>query len=682
MSRIIPVETTEGIKQETVYEPTEHFYNEYLYAPLCVKNKIKYLNVACAFDIETTNMVERDAEENITSAYSFMYHWQFCIDDKVCFGTTWEEFLNFIDDLKWNLQLNRKKRLVVYVHNLSFEFQFMRRFINVSESFFRGARDPLKFLCNGAIEFRDSYALSNMSLAKFCENSRGVTHYKLADTYDYNKIRTPDTPATESEEMYDYNDVRGLCECIKDKMQEDDLAHIPLTSTGYVRRDFRKSYAKNKRNRQQFRENQLTPELYNICKSAFRGGDTHANVRWADQVLHDIHSHDLTSSYPAAEMLDKYPVGAFFRITPSEFFNMDTSEYAKLIHLRLTDVRYVGTCGIPYIAEARVMIGNRRTATIDNGRVLYADLIDMWITDVDYKIIMHEYQYNDLYVKEVWGARYGELPAEFKNTLMGYYRAKTELKGLQGREYEYMKSKNKLNASYGMMVTDIAKPEIEYINGEYVKKELVLQDALEKYYKSRNNFLSYQQGIWVTANARYRLRKMLWEVGNDVVYVDTDSIKYRNPEHIEKFNLANEENHKLCEKYGAFAERKDGSISYMGDWDYEGCYSEFKTLGAKKYIVKEEGVYKSTIAGVAKKAGRKFFNENGIDSFAIGTVIPDSGHLVAYYNDDEEHKITVNGCTFTTAANVALVNDRYTIGVTNEYLDLLYKALAGAANLC
>ena len=114
MSRTIPVETTEGIKQETVYEPTEHFYNDYLYAPICIKNKIKYLNVACAFDIETTNMVERDAEGNITSAYAFMYHWQFCIDDKVCFGTTWEEFLNFIDDLKWNLQLNRKKRLVVY----------------------------------------------------------------------------------------------------------------------------------------------------------------------------------------------------------------------------------------------------------------------------------------------------------------------------------------------------------------------------------------------------------------------------------------------------------------------------------------------------------------------------------------------------------------------------------------
>ena len=295
---------------------------------------------------------------------------------------------------------------------------------------------------------------------------------------------------------------------------------------------------------------------------------------------------------------------------------------------------------------------------------------------------MHEYQYNDLYVKEVWGARYGELPPEFKNTLMDYYRKKTALKGIEQSIYEYNKSKGKLNASFGMMVTDIAKPEIEYIDGKYRKKEIVLADALEKYYKSRNNFLSYQQGIWVTANARYRLRKMLWEVGNDVVYVDTDSIKYRNPEHIEKFNLANEENHKLCEKYGAFAERKDGRISYMGDWDYEGCYEEFKTLGAKKYIVKEDGVYKSTIAGVAKKAGRKFFNDHGIDSFAIGTVIPDSGHLVAYYNDDDVHKITVNGCTFTTASNVALVNDRYTIGVTNEYLDLLYKALAGAANLC
>lgn len=678
--RRIPVETINGTVIENVYSPADKIHREYLYCETVKKNKIAYLNVPCAFDIETTNMIKRDASGHPVSAYAFMYQWQFCIDDRVIFGRTWNEFLNFIDDLKWDLQLNRKRRLVVYVHNLSFEFQFMRRFISVSDGFFKAKRNPLKFICNGALEFRDSYALSNMSLSKFCENSDGVTHYKLLDTYDYSKIRTPETPLTPEEEAYCYNDVRGLCECIYDKMKEDDLAHIPLTSTGYVRRDFRKSYARSKKNRQVFRENRLTPELYKICKLAFRGGDTHANVNHVDQVLHNIQSHDLQSSYPAAEMLDKYPVGRFFKITPAEFKNRDLTEYAMLIHVRFTDIRYVGTCGIPYIPESRCVGITRDDLINDNGRVLFAGIVEMWLTDIDYNIILKEYEYKDIYVKEVWGSRYGELPKEFKETLMEYYRKKTQLKGIKEHAYEYMKSKNRLNASYGMMVTDIAKPEIEYVNEEYVTVEKELSEVLEKYYKSRNNFLSYQQGLWVTANARKRLRDMLYIVGPDTVYVDTDSIKSRG-DHRAEFEAKNKEIIEKCLKCGAYAEDRTGKVQYMGIWDYEGSYDEFKTLGAKKYIYKQGGEYHSTIAGVSKKAGKDFFNENGIDSFAVGTVIENSGHLVAYYNDDPEYVIEVNGCKIKTASNVALVDDTYTIGITGDYMDLLMKTLENRADI-
>ena len=96
----------------------------------------------------------------------------------------------------------------------------------------------------------------------------------------------------------------------------------------------------------------------------------------------------------------------------------------------------------------------------------------------------------------------------------------------------------------------------------------------------------------------------------------------------------------------------------------------------KKYVYRESGDIHSTIAGVSKSAGTRYFNENGVDGFKIGATIRDSGHLTAYYNDEDIHSITVNGDTFTTASNVALIDNNYTIGVTNEYLDLLEKALA------
>ena len=59
----------------------------------------------------------------------------------------------------------------------------------------------------------------------------------------------------------------------------------------------------------------------------------------------------------------------------------------------------------------------------------------------------------------------------------------------------------------------------------------------------------------------------------------------------------------------------------------------------------------------------------------IGTVIKDSGHLTAFYNDDGIHQIEVDGCKMITASNVALVDNTYTLGVSDQYLSLLEKAL-------
>ena len=113
----------------------------------------------------------------------------------------------------------------------------------------------------------------------------------------------------------------------------------------------------------------------------------------------------------------------------------------------------------------------------------------------------------------------------------------------------------------------------------------------------------------------------------------------------------------------------------MGVWEYEGTYDKFSTLGAKKYVYEKDGKISSTIAGVAKKAGKAFFKKYGFDGFKIGNVIRESGHLTAFYNDVDIYTIKApDGYEFTSGSNVALVDNTYTIGVTNEYLDLLYKA--------
>ena len=68
-----------------------------------------YNKEVCAFDIETTCIDEIEQ--------SFMYLWQFCIENVVIVGRTWDEFKRFITLLK---SVSCGRTTVVFVHNLPF----------------------------------------------------------------------------------------------------------------------------------------------------------------------------------------------------------------------------------------------------------------------------------------------------------------------------------------------------------------------------------------------------------------------------------------------------------------------------------------------------------------------------------------------------------------------------------
>ena len=685
------IETKNGLIKENIYEIHELSYlDKLMNSKDSSKRGINYIGIPCAFDIETTNIYKKDPETlkplPDTRPYAFMYHWQFCFGDQVVFGRRWEEFQTLLRALENNLNLSFKNRLVVWVHQLGFEWQFIKDFIDYADGFFRDERDPLKIVTKGGIEFRCSYALSNMSLQKFCENEIGVIHYKLSgDEYNYEKIRTPATPMTSYELSYCYNDVRGLCECIESRMREDTLANMPMTSTGYVRRELRKNIKENKKNREIFLNSALDSKLYNMCREAFRGGDTHANSDRTDQTNHNVWSYDIKSSYPTAIMeFDKYPMTAFGKMNVSTYLNRDVSDYALIMTVRFVNIKYNHKseyyCGIPYIALAKCSKWTP-DKVIDNGRIIYCGMLEMTITNIDLEIIKKEYVYEDIYIGEIYASRGGKLCQEIRDTTMDYFRKKTLLDGDPEHEYEYLKSKNRLNSIYGCMCMRIDQTLVKWdpVKKEYYNEANNLEEQLTKFYKSYNNFLSYQHAVFITNFARMRLREMLWTVGRDVIYCDTDSIKGVG-DHDAQFALKNSELKKLAEECGAYADNKEGERFYLGVWENEtakkGRYEEFRTLGAKKYIYSQQGKIKSTIAGVNKKAGVEFFTKHGIEAFKVGTVITNSGHLCAFYNDEDVHEITVNNCTFTTASNIALCNNTYTLGVTDDYANILLQGIA------
>ena len=475
------IDGKENVSRETIYTVNDFPFSSFQTVRECrkrgrKKKPIVYYDVEMAFDIETTTLEKLDyarynkTGEKVVKGTAFMYQWQFCMKDTVCFGRTWNEFLSFCEKLHLYLQTSDKKRAVVYVHNLSYEFQFMKDFIEFSEIFARDAHKVMKcFSYRYGIEFRCSYFLSNMSLAKFCENSEGVTHYKLVDTYDYKKLRTPTTPLTDVEQGYCYNDVRGLCECICALRKEDNLAEIPLTSTGYVRREFRRAMqADSAYYPDVFRDLVLTLPQYQLCKDAFRGGNTHANRVNAGHTITAkngesavvMASMDISSSYPAQIAMGYYPMSALREVVLSslvQVYNLCNTR-CVIMRVQFSNLRIKENIPVPYIPLSKCQ-KHGKDCIIDNGRVLSIDCCEIAITEIDLAIIRNQYAYDFFTVSECYVAARGKLPDSMRETMMSFFTAKSQLKGNLDKIYEYMKSENKLNSTFGMCVTDLLQDE-------------------------------------------------------------------------------------------------------------------------------------------------------------------------------------------------------------------------------
>ena len=328
--------------------------------------------------------------------------------------------------------------------------------------------------------------------------------------------------------------------------------------------------------------------------------------------------------------------------------------------------------GCPYIpvSKSRRLIGSIN----DNGRVLSARHLEITLTDIDFNIIESEYQWSGFQVQELWSARYGKLPKCITEITLEYYRRKTALKGIPEQDYYYMKSKNLLNSIYGMsaenpvkvpLLYDPAAHELSYDMDADLKELLKRSNALA--------FQSYAWGVWVTAWARLRLEEGIRIAGDAFVYADTDSVKYIDTgQNWDKYNQIRQ---KASLKTGAWADDPKGRRHYMGVYEFDGAYSRFKTLGAKKYCYEDEDGLHLTVAGVAKKAGAvELARRGGIEAFNEGLTFVKAGGLEARYHDNISMDIAREGHRLHISDNVALCPSTYTLGITGEYLSILKDA--------
>lgn len=658
------------------------------------KNRADIVNddIMC-FDIETSSgFLHKDSDTlepylgknkkyyEDCKKFAICYVWQFSINDNVFWGRTLEDFKDFLQELEYY----EPHKKILYIHNFSFEFQFLINVLQFDYVFARQARKPL-FAEWNTYQFRCSYFLTNMSLAAWADQ-RKLKVKKLVGDIDYTVLRTPKTKLTDTELAYCFNDVLvmyyGL---LQYKEKYGHIIDIPFTQTGEVRKEVIERMNVSSEYKYRKRCLKLIPETiedYSLLCDCFMGGYTHSNAVHTDIVLDNVCSKDIASSYPTVMCLEKYPMTYFEETIPcDDYFNND--KYSYIITFDVEHLRSKRwNTWLSFSKCAKI-----KGYSLDNGRVLKADFAQLSLTNIDYEMFQLCYDFENLNIIDFRVSSNDYLSPTFVKYILELYGNKTTLKGIKEQEPLYMKSKQYVNSMYGMMVTKNITDTIEFEKDRW-KKELLNKNSFYTKIASEKKKLSkifgaFQFGVWVTAYARRNLWQGILALDYNVVYCDTDSIKYIDCDS----NFFNEYNEKIAERENERADMlgiprekfypkdRNGVSHRLGIFDDDGQYQKFKTLGAKKYCyVDNDNKLHMTVSGVRKSAVSQLHN---IEEFKDGTVF-DVEHaqklLMTYIDDmtpivwnkgqyDEFHSKYQHGiCAQPTT---------YSLGITDDYESIL-----------
>ena len=588
---------------------------------------VYYYNVATAFDIETSSFY-RDRKGKIytyskdlpqrVEKLATMYVWQFCFNEFVIIGRTWSEFVTLINDISKLLQLSEKQRLIVYIHNLGYEFQFMRKLFDWHEVFAIDVHKPLYAITSNFIEFRCSYYLSGLSLGDL---ARKINVPNLEKTeLDYLKIRHSKTELTEGEKPYIYNDVRIITSYINKLLQREKyITKIPLTKTGYVRKycknrcffttDKNGKKTQNYAYRQQIKKLQINDlQEFNTLQRAFKGGFVNANEKYINTTLENVSSYDITSSYPSIMVTEMLPMSKGVCINVSretEFYEL-LKKYFCVFDIEFTNIFSKNTTDYPLQKNKCFLCEN---VAYNNNRVIGATKLATTLTNIDFDIIKNFYSWEKIRVGVCYCYAKGYLPKPLIDSILHLFREKEKYKNNSEKVTEYEKAKELLNSIYGMAVTNPLQDVITYSNSTDWKIEELTDEQkteiLTNYNNSKNRFLFYVWGVFVTAYARRNIFTIIHELHDDYVYSDTDCIKLLNPKKyailFQNYNkIATYKVNQLCARFNLPNE----NLSNLGAFVLEDNYLRFKTLGAKRYLCecKKDGKseYILKVAGLNK----------------------------------------------------------------------------------
>lgn len=657
-------------------------------------------NTIYTFDIETTSYLILDGkvisarkyqqltdeEQENCEKQACMYIWQFSINQDVYYGRTWGEFKLFLNKLESND--NTKK--IVFVHNLSFEFQAIWSVLRIKSVMSRKQRKLMTCqLEDYNIELRCTLMLSNLKLEYLPDVYNLPVRKKVGDL-DYNKLRTPITPLTDTELGYCEFDCLVTYWYVKAELETyKRVDKLPITATGKVRKQLQRlvlsnmSYVNKVR-----RQINTSPTVYNMLVDAFAGGYTHANYIYADEVLKNVDSYDETSAYPYVLVTCKFPSTEFKKCYVKRVEDFSPS-IAYLLTVRLKNIKckyynhFISTYKCSDI---------KGYPDYDNGRIISAKEITITLTDIDFKFILDTYDCESYEILECYYSMYNYLPKEYVNFILDKYVLKTKLKNVEGKEIEYNREKQSYNSLFGMTVTNTIRNEVEFANHEeWVERPITNNEISEKLHKDKKRgFLNFAWGVWCTAYARDNLLRRVIELDDYVTYCDTDSIKLvqgYDKSVFEKYNKTVEDKiKKVCKIRDIEFDRYSpcdikGNPHLLGVFECETgkgrnvTYDEFITQGAKKYAYSVDGEIHITVSGVPKSKGASCLSS--LDEFRDDLVFDfeHTNKLTLAYNDNQrEVEITdYLGNTYTVKdkSGICMLPTTYKLGKSLDYANLI-----------
>lgn len=649
---------------------------------------------------------------------AWIYQWCFKFGEVIVTGRKPSEFVACLRKIQNKYDLSSSRQVVIFVHNLSYDIEYLRQWL-VAE--FGKCKmlciKPHKFITFevGGFIFKCTYKLSNKPLRTWASDL-GTKHRKIAEKKSYyQEIHYQDEELTDENWRYQIEDVLVLDEAIEKQMETygDTLLTIPLTSTGYVRRDCRRNYKKDRRNRKRFLKTALTAEQYEACAGEFEGGVTHGNRFFANKTVRPdpskgefIRHRDFRSHYPSQQRTKKFPVGTWCKygthLSISDVKPL-LKTYCVLMRITFENVTIRHGVVLPILSATRAYKGRKTRLDMveDNGRVLsLSGVFTIHCTELDLYWILQQYEIESYDIECAWICAKGYIPEYLRVTVDDYFLGKTKWKTEERREkdkgeaadkerllwlgLELMKSKNGLNGLYGMTATSILRTSYEVEpNGEWKAETPELSKALAQYYASENNFNRYQFGIYTTSHARYEL---LWfadfiqKNGGTVLYVDTDSIFYvSNAELEEKLEGENARRRERALEMGAYVEFEGKKVNYDAFEDEREDIIAFRFLHAKCYAYEQKTQsgkieMKCVIAGVEafEDATHEFSREDelgSIDNLTQGTTFVRCGGTKAKYVEMPPAVVNVDGHLTEVGSACIITNTTKTLKSELETYD-------------